>query len=121
MGVSRQTAPIDDELIINQICNFWRKSPQKRMAAFSNNFSPFLQIIILVMSHRRQKMDFEDSESGGWIPGLGENKPRPRKFSTKRSALFTRGAIAEPQLYYWPVHLNDKNVSSREGTPSLSR
>ena len=23
---------------------------------------------------------FEDSESCGWIPGLGENKPRPRKF-----------------------------------------
>ena len=32
------------------------------------------------MAHRRQKLCFEDNESCGWIPGLGDNKPRPRKF-----------------------------------------
>ena len=32
------------------------------------------------MSYRRQKLGFDESESGTWIPGLGDNKPRPRKF-----------------------------------------
>ncbi len=32
------------------------------------------------MAYRRQKLDFADNETGAWIPGLGDNKPRPRKF-----------------------------------------
>ena len=31
------------------------------------------------MSYRRQKLNFDDDEKGGWIPGMGDNKPRPRK------------------------------------------
>ena len=32
------------------------------------------------MAYRRQKLDFAEGESGGWIPGLGDNKPRPREY-----------------------------------------
>ena len=32
------------------------------------------------MAYRRQKLDFSEGESGGWIPGLGDNKPRPREY-----------------------------------------
>merc|ERR1711884_658242 len=32
-----------------------------------------------IMAYRRQKLDFAENESGGWIPGLGDNKPRPRE------------------------------------------
>ena len=31
------------------------------------------------MSYQRQKLNFYDDEKGGWIPGMGDNKPRPRK------------------------------------------
>jgi len=31
------------------------------------------------MAYRRQKLGFGDDDSGAWIPGLGDNKPRPRE------------------------------------------
>ena len=31
------------------------------------------------MSYQRQKLNFYDDEKGGWIPGMGDNKARPRK------------------------------------------
>ena len=49
--------------------------------AFKNELAfTIFDFFFRTMSHRRQKLMFEDSESCGWIPGLGENKPRPRKF-----------------------------------------
>lgn len=37
------------------------------------------------MAHRRQKLCFQDDESCGWIPGLGDNKPRPQSARSQRS------------------------------------
>jgi len=33
------------------------------------------------MSYQRQKLNFYDDEKGGWIPGMGDNKPRPRELN----------------------------------------
>ena len=52
-----------------------------------NQFSKLLLIMDCrsIMAYRRQKLDFAENESGGWIPGLGDNKPRPRKYFTYQS------------------------------------
>lgn len=39
------------------------------------------------MSYRRQKLNFDDDEQGGWIPGMGDNKPRPQSSRSMRSAV----------------------------------
>lgn len=39
------------------------------------------------MSYQRQKLNFYDDEKGGWIPGMGDNKPRPQSSRSQRSAV----------------------------------
>lgn len=38
-----------------------------------------------VASHRRRRMDMDEGDGVGWIPGLGENQPRPQSSRSPRS------------------------------------